>query len=259
MTLTIEETELLTTNVTLLPYSQLLDYTLLTIRQQLEDKEMLAKAELKHRFRVSDEQINAALFKRFGKGKVQKVAKRHGSISLAEIEQLDYLQDGWITKGDVTLLYGEYGTGKTTLALWKAYNLAKGTNILDRDTPCTPSRSLIIATDSGPESLKKSFHDLGINPDEDPIFIPGHKDQMIHIWGYAPKQGHEAWICDIHGVIELEQYIKQHDIAYVAVDSAKSVSSAASISGHYTSNEAVKALIKGTPQRRCLRSPRLLH
>ena len=65
---------------------------------------------------------------------------------------------------------------------------------------------------------------------------------MIHVWGYDPTQGHNAWICDIRGVIQLEQFIQKHGIDYVLIDSAKSVSSAAGWS--YTSNEAVKALLK---------------
>jgi len=226
----------------LMGWSDLLDYILKSIRQNSPDHEMKARAELKNRFRISDEQLNTALFKRHGEGRLLNVKPAHDSVSMAKVETLQYQLDGWIQKGDVGLLYGAYGTGKTTLALWKAYHLAKGINILDRNTPCTPARSLIIATDSGLGPLKKSLEDLGLDPDNDPLFQPGHPDQMIYIWGYDPAQGHGSWICDIQGIIRLEQFIELKNIAYVAIDSAKSVSSVAGWS--YTSNESVKALLK---------------
>jgi hypothetical protein len=53
------------------------------------------------------------------------------------------------------------------------------------------------------------------------------KQQMIWTWAYAPEQGHNAWICDINGVLRLEQFIEAEGISYIVIDSAKSVSSAA--------------------------------
>jgi RecA/RadA recombinase len=163
-------------------------------------------------------------------------------VDLCRGEALDYLLDGWIPRGDVSLTYGPFGTGKTTLAVLKAYCYAKGINLLDRSTTCTPGRSLFIATDSGAAALKKAFSDLGIDPDTDPLLKPGSPTQSIWIWAYEPDQGHDAWICDIHGVIRLEKFIQEKGITYVPIDSAKSVSAAAGWS--YTANESVKALLK---------------
>ena len=225
-----------------LGYTKLLDEVIKAIKASDVDREMVARSEVKTRFRVSDDRINTDLFLRLGESKVKKVKQPHGCVDMSKVKALSYLMDGWIQQGDVSLTYGSYGTGKTTLGLLKAYGLATGVNILDRSQPCTPMKSLIIATDSGLAPLYKSMDDLGLDPENDPIFIAGHSDQMIHVWGHDASQGHGAWICDIRGVIKLEQYIKQHDIKYVLIDSAKSVSSAAGWS--YTSNEAVKALLK---------------
>ena len=224
-------------------YSQLIRTTLQAIRVADEDAEMAARAELKHRFRVSDEQIGTALFKRHSAEHVEQVAATHDSVDMSRVEQLDYLMDGWILKGDLMLTYGTYGTGKTTLALAKLHAHVTGTNLLDRDTPCVPGKGLFIATDSGTGPLKKAMADLRLDPDSSPLMAPGHPEQRIWVWGYEPDQGQTAWVCDIHGVIRLEQFIKTHGITYVVIDSAKSVSGAAA-GWSYTSNESVKALFK---------------
>ena len=155
-----------------LGYSELLDRAIDSIRACELDYEMLVRSELKTRFRVSDDRINTDLFKRLGESKVAKVRPTHDSIDMSRVEQLKYRSDGWIQQGDVGLLYGPYGSGKTTLGLWKAYNAAKGQNILDRSHPCKPVKTLIIATDSGLSPLYKAFDDLGIHPDSDPLLKP---------------------------------------------------------------------------------------
>ena len=226
----------------LLSYSELIAATLQAIRVADENAEMAARAELKHRFRVSDEQIGTALFKSHSAEKVQKVAAIHDSVDMSQVEQLVYLMDGWILRGDLMLTYGSHGTGKTTLALAKVHAHVTGTNLLDRDTPCAPGRALFIATDSGTGPLKKAMLDLRLDPDSSPLLAPGHPEQRIWVWGHEPGQGQASWICDIHGVIRLEEFIKKHGITYVVIDSAKSVSSPAGWS--YTSNESVAALLK---------------
>ena len=77
------------------------------------------------------------------------------------------------------------GTGKTTFALWQAYNFAKGINILDRDTPCKKGKTLFICTDGGVNTFKKAMADLCISED-DPV-MSGH-NQRIFVWGYDPNQ-----------------------------------------------------------------------
>jgi len=226
----------------LFTYGELIKATLDAIKAGEQDREMVCRAELKHRFRVSDEQISTALFKRHSAEQVQHQTAVHDSVSMADVAQLEYLLDGWAPRGDLALTYGAFGTGKTTLALAKLYAHVNGRNLLDRDTPCPPGRGLFIATDSGAGPLKKAMHDLGIDADNDPLLRPGHPDQRVWVWAHEPSQGHSAWVCDIHGVIRLEQFIRAKGITYVVIDSAKAVSSAAGWS--YTSNESVKALLQ---------------
>ena len=222
-------------------YRQIIRDTLQAIREGDEDAEMDLRAELKNQYRLSDDQIGSALFKAYSAEKISRKAASSAGVDLARVDQLSYLMDGWILRGDVVLTYGAYGTGKTTLALAKAHAHITGRNLLDRDAPCPPGKALFIATDSGAAPLKKAAEDLGLDFSADPLLMEGHNDQRLWVWAYAPEQGHDKWVCSIQDIIRLERFILEHGITYVVIDSAKSVSSAAGWS--YTSNESVKALL----------------
>ena len=215
-----------------------------------DDSVMELRASIKGRFRLSDDQINHHLFKTLASSKLKPVRRRHDSVDLTKVTELSYLLDGWLPKGDVSLVYAEKGTGKTCLALALSMALAKGESFLDRSKCVEPAKSMFIATDSGLGPLVTAMDHLGMLP-EDPIFKPGHKDQMIHVQGFASDQGHASWCCDINGAIWLENQIKRHGLKLIVVDSAKSVSSSAGWS--YTSNESTKAIL--TYMRECICEP----
>ena len=67
-------------------------------------------------------------------------------------------------KGDISLTYGSYGSGKTTheRSYIKHINLQMVLeNILDRSSPCKKGKSLFICTDGGVFTFKKAMNDLG--------------------------------------------------------------------------------------------------
>ena len=207
-------------------YSGLLEATLAAITSCNDDEEMNCRRELKTIFRLSDDKITSDLFKAFTKSKVKKTQQKHDSVDIREVEQLTYLKDGWLPKGDVALWFSPFGVGKTTTALAAMWAIVTATPFLDREDPGKPGKVLFIATDSGIGPLKKSLDDLQIDLNH-PYLTPGHSEQRIWIWGNASEQGHESWCADIRGVIRLEQFIRMKNIDAVFIDSVKSVSSAA--------------------------------
>lgn len=229
-------------NIEDLNYSEILKQLLGYIEAEDKNKEMDARAILKRKFAISDTLVDSALLQEFSNRKTKRIEAKHESIDWKSVEKLHYTLDGFIIKGDVSLVYGPAGTGKTVMMCAVAHALAKGRNLLDRSAQCIPQKSLFICTDSGPEALKKSFDDLGIDTETDPLLKAGDPQQMIFTWGYAPEQGHDSWVCNINGIVKLERFIREQKLGLVIIDSAKSVSSGAGWS--YTDNQQVKAIIK---------------
>ena len=215
-----------------------IDDLITAIRQEDEDEEMKIIKEIKFRFKLSDDQITRKVMKHFYHIKSDFRPALNPSVDLSTVEPLTYLMDGWLLQGDVSLTYGSYGSGKTTHALYKAYKLAKGESILDRDAPCKKGKSLFICTDGGVTTFKKAMYDLGI--EDDPVFHKG-EEQKIFVWGFDAKQGQQAWYGNINGIIKLENFVQYKGIDYVVIDSAKSISSGAF---NYLDNVQVRDFIR---------------
>ncbi len=222
-------------------FTELLNQCLDAIVSGDLDQEMEAKAELIGRMKRSDEQVHAQLFKLYQERMTNRTEKTDDSVDLSDVEQLKYRMDGWIPRGNTCLTFGSSVAGKTTLEAWKVWHFIQGRNILDREADPTPGKALFIATDSGAAALKKTFFDLGIDLENHPLVKKG-PNRRLWIWAHAPGQGQNAWICDLRGVIELAEFVKENSIDLVVIDSAKSVAAAAGWS--YSDNNAVRAMLK---------------
>ena len=202
-----------------------IDDLITAIRQEDEDEEMKIMREIKFRFKLSDDQIQRKVMKFFYHMKSDFRPALKDSVDLSTVKPLTYLMDGWLLKGDVSLTYGSYGSGKTTHCLYKAYKFAKGESILDRNAPCKKGKSLFICSDGGVSTLKTAMYGLGLQ-DDDPIFAEGENKQ-IFVWGNEASQGQQAWYGNINGLIKLENFVRYKGIDAVFIDSAKKVSSGA--------------------------------
>ena len=195
------------------------------IKQEDEDEEMKIMKEIKFRFKLSDDQIQRRVMNFFYHMKSNFRPALKDSVDLSTVEPLTYLMDGWLLKGDVSLTYGSYGSGKTTHCLYKAYKFAKGESILDRNASCKKGKSLFICSGGGISTFKTAMYGLGLQ-DDDPIFAEGENKQ-IFVWGNEASQGRQAWYGNINGLIKLENFVRYKGIDAVFIDSAKKVSSGA--------------------------------
>ena len=222
-------------------FSDLLNNLLLAIEYQKHDEEMTLRSIIKSQFKLQDSKLDAKLFNLLIDKSIPKTETTDDSVDLETVEPLTYLMDGWLLEGDISLSYGSYGSGKTTHALYKAINFARGTNILDRDTkPSIEGKTLFIVTDGGVNTFKKSMYELAVS-ENSPLFKKG-LNQKIFVWGYEQKQGQPAWAANINGIVKLKKFIEKHEIKYVVIDSAKSVSSRGGWS--YIDNESTRVFLQ---------------
>ena len=68
--------------------SDFIDQIILAIEAGDEDDEMRWRADFKSNFRLSDEQINARLFKKFANSKITKKKPEKPWVTLSKVEEL---------------------------------------------------------------------------------------------------------------------------------------------------------------------------
>jgi hypothetical protein len=226
-------------------YRDLLATTLAAIREYDDDTEMEARAEIMARFRRTDGQINAALFRllteqeqrRTGTAPVERPTYR--SIDLSRVVSLDWLLEGFLPANDQALLFAPAGAGKTTAALAMAFAVIDGTGFLDRESQPLPGSVLMIATDSGPAPLIRTLQDLGRA--EHPALAALHDGPRLHVWAHEPDQAALGWDASLRGCLALLDFVQAHPIALVIIDSCKAATSRADL--NYCDNGQVTALL----------------
>lgn len=224
----------------LLPWSQLIALTLEAVRAGDIDAEMELRAEISSRYRRSDSQVDAALFRLLTE---QEAGSRQcqdipDSVDLSSVEGLDYLVDGFVPANGLALSYGPKGVGKTTAAVALSFSLIDGKGFLDHAKPAPKGRVLFIASDSGAGPLRNVLQDAGLG--DHPALMPG-KDQRFFVWAHEASQGHTAWDVGVRGCVRLLQFVREKEIDLVVIDSAKAVCAKAGIS--YADNDSVNALL----------------
>ena len=145
---------------------------------------------------------------------------------------------GFVIKNDLTLIYGNAGSGKTTVALGLAASLLQGKGFLDHQIETTSGRVLFIASDSGTQPLLSALQNMNM------IDLPEYQEgaqKRFHVWAAEPDQ--DMLNCDISlaNCIELQSFVVNAKIDLVIIDSCKAVFSSAGID--YVDNNLVTAVL----------------
>jgi archaellum biogenesis ATPase FlaH len=220
-------------------WSQLVAAMLDSIKAGDDDAAMATRAEAITRFRRTDSQIEAALFKLHTQQEIGITnAKGPDSLDLGRITGMKWQLEGFTPANDLILVWGEGGAGKTTAALGMGFAVINGEGFLDHTKPATPGKVLFIASDSGPQPLLSAIQELGHGSH---AALAQGPSQAFYVWAADQDQGMTAWAADLRGCIRLLDFIKSHQISLVIIDSCKAVCSGASLD--YTNNQLVTALL----------------
>ena len=220
-------------------WSQLVGLTLEAIKAGDDDRAMEARAAAITRFRRSDSQIEAALFKLHTQQETGgNTSKAPESLDLSQITGMEWKIEGFVPANDQTLLWGGGGAGKTIAAVEMCGAVIDGRGFLDHTKPAMQGKVLFIASDSGPQPLLHAIQELGYG--EHPALARG-PSQAFYVWAADQDQGMSAWVADLRSCIRLLQFIRSHQISLVVIDSCKAVCSGAGLD--YTSNQLVTALL----------------
>ena len=226
-------------------YRDLLATALASIRGHDDDTEMEARAEIMARFRRTDGQINAALFRLLTEqeqrsaGTAPAERPTYRSIDLSKVVSLDWLLEGFLPANDQALLYAPAGAGKTTAALAMAFAIIDGTGFLDRASLPQAGSVLMIATDSGPAPLIRTLQDLG--KADHPAVSATHDGLRLHVWAHDSDQAALGWEASLRGCLGLLDFVRSEKIALVIIDSCKAATSRADL--NYCDNGQVTALL----------------
>ena len=220
-------------------WMQLLGELLQAVISSDDDAAMVLRAEAIMRFRRTDAQIDAALFKLHTSEELQREdTMAPESLDLSKISGMDWLVEGFIPDNDLTLLYGAAGTGKTTAALALACAVLRGTGFLDHEHPARQTGVLFIASDSGATPLYAAMQDMSM---ADMPEVNEGPEKRFHVWAADPDQGMTAWGADLRGCIQLLHFIQRHQIGLVLIDSCKAACSRAGLD--YMNNQLVTELL----------------
>ena len=164
-----------------------------------------------------------------------------GECDISKVKDLDYLLEGFIPQGEVTHLFGEWASGKTSLALGMIRAGANGESFLDQDIKHEPFKSLFIQSDATASRFKAAYHELSM--DQDPRFFRPGPNQMSYLWAPDAEQGLTGWQADLWGLMKLMQEVPTLGVKAIFIDSVKGMMGSGD-NFAYTDNIVVGNMVK---------------
>lgn len=160
------------------------------------------------------------------------------AIDLKSIQPTAYLIDGLVAKATVNMTDGPSGSGKTSYEIEKCMAIIEGRPCFDRSQAPVQGSVLYIATDSGASDFLSTLTSCGY---VDHAAFDSDSQHRFYVWADDITNNVEAWTATPKNLIQLIEFVKEHEIAYVVIDSSKAVLSRAGID--YADNRTVCNLI----------------
>jgi len=181
-------------------------------------------AEMQERFKRKPDDINIDLLHRL-RDRYSNKTFTVGAIDMSKVKKLRYILEGYLIKGEIHLLYGGRGSGKTSLVggMIKAGYREKG--FLDQVRHRPKFTTLFIQSDGGASRFLEVYEELGLS------------EEMVETWGGDVAQGKKNWKLDIPNIIQLKERCERGDIGLIAIDSVIGMLSSSPFK--YTDNDQV--------------------
>ena len=181
-------------------------------------------AEYEHRYKRKPSLINMDLLHEL-RDSYSPRAFEVGEVDMSKVQDLEYLLEGFLIRGENHQIFAGAGMGKTSLLAGMVKAGFNGVGFLNQVRHRPKFRTLWIACDGGSSRFKNVYEDMGLNP------------AMVDVWGGDIKQGLTNWKWTIPNLVLLVEKLRDQNNNYgmVVFDSLKGM--LANTGFQFTDNE----------------------
>ncbi len=179
-------------------------------------------AEMEIRFRRSPIDINNDLLNQLRNSYGQKNYKV-GLVDMSKVQDLEYLLEGFLVRGENHQIFAGAGMGKTSLLAGMIKAGFKGVGFLNQTRHRDKFRTLWVSCDGGSSRFKSVYNDMGLDP------------SMVDVIGADRDQGLTNWKWTIPNLIKLREQLEKEKYGLVVFDPVKGMMSSTGFK--YTDNE----------------------
>mgnify|MGYP001166271770 FL=1 len=187
-------------------------------------------AEYEHRYKRKPSLVNNDILHELRDSYAQKVFTS-GEIDMSLVEDLEYLLEGYLIKGEVQQIFAGPGMGKTSLLAGMIKAGYHGIGFLNQTRHRPKFRTLWISCDGGASRWKATYDELGLTP------------EMVDTIGGDIKQAKTPWKWIIPDIVQLiEDHLKKKEYGLVVFDSLKGMMANSGFS--YCDNEHSDSIVQ---------------